>query len=503
VKLNGERVQKVLVPVAIKERKELPLEVTLTDEKKKAIFAEKRRVLVPPMMVMSPMIPTHWAIEDGAVRVAGDVDLALTKEQREGAKLEVRLGDTSQDLLTSWTNSEPLEEGFNRFDLRAENVPVGEYVVAATLVSGGKKIAEAKQPLVVIRREQSHVVLNSNGFLEYRGEAIFPLGIFNGPAKVKEMGEAGFTVNHAYNAANVEPGERPHDEEAKAFLDETEKNGMKALFLIPRGLAFSGDWEGFRRRIRMFKNHPALLAWDEEEGIARGDMDMKALATMRRIIREEDPYHPFMVGDSRDVITEVKDRSNFFPLKYMDLGMWWWYPIPAGAARENMLEGDEFTKASELTPPSFLTLRNTNKPLWVGVQSYAKPNKTGRYPTAEEYRAQAYLSIIHGAKGLMWYGGSVDGGIYLDAKAGHWEELKKLVRELRDRSDVFMAPPAEGTTVMPKEAPVSVLVKKVGERKMVMAVNRGTKELDVVIRSSGREFRRHFKAYETYMEEWK
>ncbi len=281
----------------------------------------------------------------------------------------------------------------------------------------------------------SRVTVNSNGYLVYRGKPIFPLGIFNGPAKVRQMGEAGFTVNHAYNACNVAPGERPDDEAAKQFLDDTEKNGMMALFLIPRGLAFSGDWEGFRRRIRMFKNHPALLAWDEEEGLARGDMDMKALATMREILREEDPNHPFMVGDSRDVITQVKNRSNFFPLRYMDLGMWWWYPIPAGASRENMLEGDEFTCARELTPPSFLTLRNTNKPLWVGVQAYKKPNETGRYPTPDEYRAQAYLSIIYGAKGLMWYGGSVEDGIFLDPKAGHWDYLKKLVRELHGRAE--------------------------------------------------------------------
>jgi hypothetical protein len=503
VTLTGEPLQKVLVPIALSERRELPLEITLLDDKQQKVFTEKRRVLVPLMMVLSPMIPTHWAIEDGAVRVTGDVDLALTKEQRDGAKLEVTLNDGSQDFLTTWTNSAPLDEGFNRFDLRAENVPVGEYVVHAALRKNGATIAEAKQPFVVIHREQSHVVLNQAGYLEYQGNAIFPLGIFNGPAKVKEMGEAGFTVNHAYNAANVEPGERPHDEEAMQFLNETGKNGMKALFLIPRGLAFSGDWEGFRRRIRMFKNHPALLAWDEEEGLARGDMDLKALATMRKIIREEDPYHPFMVGDSRDVITEVKDRANFFPLKLMDLGMWWWYPIPAGASRENMLEGDEFTKAMELTPPSFLTLRNTDKPLWVGIQSYAKPNKTGRYPTPDEYRAQAYISIIHGAKGLMWYGGSVDGGIYLDPKAAHWEDFKKLVRELRDRSDVFMSPNEVPPTAAPKEAPISLAVKRAKDKRVLLAVNRGTKEIDVTITASdGKQLRHHFKPYETYVEEW-
>src|SRR5205814_8078971 len=101
-------------------------------------------------------------------------------------------------------------------------------------------------------------------------------------------------------------------------IDSTARNGMKMLFLIPRGQAFGGDWEGFRHRIRLFKNHPALLAWDEEEGIARGDMKPEALVKMRQIIRDEDPHHPLMVGDSRDIITRVTDRSNFFPLDSMD-----------------------------------------------------------------------------------------------------------------------------------------------------------------------------------------
>jgi hypothetical protein len=47
------------------------------------------------------------------------------------------------------------------------------------------------------------------------------------------MGAAGFTVNHAYNAANVEIGERPDDAQALQFINETQKNGMMALFLIP------------------------------------------------------------------------------------------------------------------------------------------------------------------------------------------------------------------------------------------------------------------------------
>ncbi len=502
VELDGTTSQRVVVPIEIPARKELVLEVSLVEGKD--VFAEKRRVSAPAELILSPAIPTHWAIEDGPARIGGDVDIAITTEQRQKATVSVKLVDPGGKALAQWSANPP-EDGLNPFALRADPLPAGEYNLVAELKSGDE-VHRAKQKFTVIHREESRTVLNQNGYLEYRGKLIFPLGIFNGPAKVVEMGQAGFTINHAYNAANAEPGERPNDEAALRFIDDTQKNGMMALFLIPRGLAFSGDWEGFRRRIRMFRNHPALLAWDEEEGIARGDMDTKALETMRRIIAEEDPNHPFMVGDSRDVITNITDRSKFFPLKHMDLGMWWWYPIPAGAGKENMLEGDEYTKAMELTPPSFLTLRNTDKPLWVGVQSYKKPTSFGRYPTPEEYRAQAYIAIIHGTKGLMWYGGSVEGGIFLDPKEGKWEELKKLVRELRESSDVFMGETMETPKLEPASAPVSVAIKRSGNRLVLMAVNRGVSEVDVLFSSpvfgESRNHQHHFGKYETHVYEW-
>src|SRR5207248_11581021 len=120
-----------------------------------------------------------------------------------------------------------LKDGFNHFTLRPEPLPLGEYVIQSRISPGDLK---RQQTFTVIHREQSRVVLNSNGYLEHQGKPIFPLGIFNGTAKVVEMGKAGFTVQHAYNAANAEPGERPPDEEARQFIDEAQHNGMMALF---------------------------------------------------------------------------------------------------------------------------------------------------------------------------------------------------------------------------------------------------------------------------------
>jgi hypothetical protein len=183
---------------------------------------------------------------------------------------------------------------------------------------------------------------------------------------------------------------------------------MMALLLIPRGLAFGGDWENFRRRIRMFRNHPALLAWDEEEGLARGDMSMAALVKMRQIIKEEDPHHPFMVGDSRDVINKVKDRSELLPAGAHGSGMWWWYPIPPGGAQGDALAGEELTKAASARPAQFPHPgENRQSRSWVGSSVVQEAEKLRPILHVERIPRPGLHRGHPRRQGLMWYGGSV------------------------------------------------------------------------------------------------
>jgi hypothetical protein len=81
----------------------------------------------------------------------------------------------------------------------------------------------------------------------------------------------------------------------------------------------------------------------------------------------------------------------------------------------------------------------------------------------------------------MWYGGSVTGGLFSSPDEGHWPELKKIVRELRDNSDFFMAANDTPPALEPSDAPVSVMAKKVGRRKLVVAVNRTAHPVEVTL----------------------
>lgn len=488
--LTGEPTQILPLPIEIQKRGKTAIELALfKSDQQKPFYTHKQDAVVPPAIALDPPIPTHWAVEDGAPKIAGDVWTALKPETQRNGKLTVKLVDSSNKTLATWT-APKIDPEHNTFTLNAPALPEGKYTVVAEVQPPTGQPLTHEQPFTIIPRRLARVTINSDGYCVYDQKPIFPMGIFNS-GKPQEEAEAGFTVTHAYNATRVFKGVRPDDQAALEFLNRTEKAGMKACFMVPLAFAQDGDWNAFRRRIRMFKNHPALLCWDEEEGLARGDWKMDTLQKVYQILKEEDPNHPFMVGDARDVIFRVKDRSNFFPLQYMDMGMWWWYPIPMSKKKTiDALEGEE-VQGTELTPPTFLTQAKTDKPIWVGVQSYKKgaeekmKAKQGRFPTPTEYRAQAYIAVAAGGKGLMWYGGYVTGGILAgkNRDEGHWKELKQLVTELHSLSDEFMSPSLDKPTISPAKAPISVAIKKSPKRTILIAVNRSEDPLDIQLSS--------------------
>src|SRR5205823_1818130 len=118
--------------------------------------------------------------------------------------------------------------------------------------------------------------------------------------------------------------------------------------------------------------------WGSEERVARGEAPLANVAALYRLMRELDPDHPLVLGDTRDVIGKFqKDRRNFFPDDCMDAGIWWWYPIPLHAPDANGLDGRE-ANTGLLQPPSWLVGTLSKKPLWIAIQSYQQPRKDAR-----------------------------------------------------------------------------------------------------------------------------
>jgi hypothetical protein len=441
-------------------------------------FTATRDVKVPDALVMEPILPCYSCIEDSGTTIQARVWVHQPQDARSSMQLVAKLHrvgrDKAEQAVATTTHSASLENILELTVGELAKLGKGDYELQVQLVRGQQVLASGVQDWHVISREQAHVTMGPDGWLRVAGKKSLPMGLYDGD-DFPELAQAGLNVTQNFDVGHVRRGFLPDNVRMKRMLDEGMRVGMKHLFLVSHGPGCRLLDEEYLRRLQMFKNHPGVLAWYEEEGVARGDVPLSFLSDLHTTVKKLAPEHPLVIGDTRDVIMKMGDRSNFFPVEYMDAGIWWWYPFPIRkGGRPGAYEGEEIGDHLELVPPSFLTLAKTEKPIWVVLQSYKKGN--GRFPTEAEYRAQPYISIIHGAKGLFWYTGSYTGGVQVNREEGHYDYLRKLWRELREMEPVFTAPDARDKVSIETAGQfMEYRLKDTGDAQVLLAVNRDDK----------------------------
>ena len=347
------------------------------------------------------------------------------------------------------------------------------------------------------RAENSRVQVLSDGFLSINLQPHFVIGLYQA-GRYDEMSQAGFSGTHNYSFSTGEADEPINSTDArlKVALDRNAANGLRMMVELPRKAVEKGKWDQVRHRIEAFRNHPGLLCWGSEERVARGLTSVTNMVRLYRLVHELDPNHPLVLGDTKDVIKKLqKDRRDFFPDQAMDIGIWWWYPIPLKDKDGN---GLETRSRVQLEPPSWLTTTWSQRPLWIAIQSYQHPSKDGRFPTPAEYRCMAYLSIINGVKGIWFYTGSGQkdyqgkpAGILNKPVEGRWDYVKSLAHELREFSPVIMAPkPLGSATVSPANGAIEFTLREVGNTNYLIAANKSPQAQTVTFRGTVLQERR-------------
>jgi len=479
IRLNGSPVQKAKVNLDVpKPGENTSLRVGLSSMDTKELLAELKSdgIYVLNAVEIEPLVPTHFCIEDGKPTVTARVWNNFTSGSFDS--LVVALVDPSGNTLAKKTFDHPKPD-CQDVTLSSDKAVLGDYSVAASVVRKNLSVTSS-QPWHIIHRSQARVTINAQGFPVADGKPIFPLGTFNS-GRYDLMVKTGFTVTHAWNRMYLGPqGTQTENQQALNYLNQTAEAGMKAIGFLHVAYMEREDWDGLRRRIRMFRNHPALLAWDSEEGVARGEVPFARLEKLSKIVKEEDPNHPFVLADSYDVVDKV-DRSKFFRSDLMNMGMWWYYPIPLKASgSSSALLGREADDGLTLNPPSFMV--STNKPLWVGMQAYVPDVPGGRLPTEAEFRCLAYIAVVNGAKGLLYYMGGSAGQMKGCGGDRPWGYLQTLVPEIHSLIPVLITPTApEKVGVMPAERPVSTLLKALDGHYTLIVVNRGNTPCDLTI----------------------
>ena len=94
-------------------------------------------------------------------------------------------------------------------------------------------------------------------------------------------------------------------------------------------------------------------------------------------------------------------------------------------------------------------------------------------PNYSELRFMAYDTIIHGARGILYWGSA-----YIEKDSVLWKDLMMVVRELADQQPVLAAPDADlaldfsyGPNMMSLDYGVHALPKRVGDSTWLLVVN--------------------------------
>ena len=439
-----------------------------------------------PPLTLYPACPCYHiaGAENGRTRV--DCGIAVPRTARSGLRLVLDLAHAGGNTIqTAAVDASKADIVGGELSVPVQQ-PASFKITARLMDRTGKQLAKAETDVDVIARDESRVELGPDGFLRIKGQPNFPIGMYSA-GHFEEMGKAGFTATHSYAITTGEANDpiNPTDVRLKQLLDNTASNGMRMMVELPRKAIEKGQWQQVRRRIETFQHHPGLLCWGSEERVARGATRLTNIVTLYHLVHELDPDHPLVLGDTKDVIQKFKDdRRDFFPDQAMDIGIWWWYPIPLKEPDGNGLDGREKSNGSLLlTPPKWLTTTISKKPLWIAIQAYEHKNKEGRYPTPEEYRCMAYLSVINGVKGLFFYTGSGQkdfegkpAGLLNKLSESHWDYVQKLARELREMSPVFTAPPSKSKFIVtPANPPLEFTTREWEGKTYLLAANTSTR----------------------------
>lgn len=455
--------------------------ISLVDASGKSLRSIDGKFHTEKPLVLFPADPCYQIVGEGDGSTRVDARLNMNPAQFAGLQLGVKVSDSAGKQIDQATANFS-QEGRGGVICHLQVQTLGVFSVTARLLDRtGHEITSADTDVHVVTAGESRVATRPDGFLDVAGKPSFPIGMYS-CGRYEEMGKAGFTATHEYGTTTGEADDpiNPTDPHLKELLDRSWANGMRMMVELPRKAIEQAKWQQVRRRIETFRHHPGVLCWGSEERVARGTAPLANTIALYKLVHELDPDHPLVLGDTRDVIQKLQvDRRDFFPDAAMDVGIWWWYPIPLKTGEANALEGSDKT-AGLLEPPGWLTTTHSKKPLWIAIQSYQKPAKGARFPTPAEYRSQAYLSIINGVKGLFFYTGSGQrdyfgkgSGLLNKPEEGHWDYVKQLVGELREFTPVIMAPKSSAKIVMsPDTAPVEFTTRELDGKPYLIAANK-------------------------------
>ena len=339
------------------------------------------------------------------------------------------------------------------------------------------------------------------GALLVDGRRVFPIVLSNGPPPGAKdpSGNDGLAVVAAGGASFIRVG-RPDwsleslDQQIAAelpVLDAAAERGLHCWLqlgnvpdLPERAPAATGQL--LTSLVGQLKDHPALGAWKGIDEPANPNRSSRVpavrLERAYRKLKLVDPDHPVVITQAPvGTLAQLEPYRPAFDITGADI-----YPVsyPPGkhAGRGNRDIGVVGTVTEKMVraaggKPVWMTLQVA----WSGViPSQQHPDNVPRFPTLRQERFMAYQAIVHGARGLSFFGAHLTQiARPADAQLGwnwtFWDQvLQPLLGELTSDTiaPALIAPTAE-RAVKTRTAGVELVTRQDAKFVYVIAVRRG------------------------------
>ncbi len=326
----------------------------------------------------------------------------------------------------------------------ARKVPV--YTLGLLLALGAAVLAPAAQ-----------VKVGPNNVILVDGKPTFPIGFTGGPPP----GSKTPTGEDAYQELKSNgtvfqrvgpPMRQKWDAQSEAELDRvlaaSAKAGILNAIWIHTLLAIGPHQEHkaeeLRRVVEKYRNNPAVGFWKAADEPFWGKESVDKVQRYADIVRQLDPNHPVWLNFApRGTTAQLRPYYPTYDIASLDV-----YPIGYPPGRHSLRANKNLSMVSDYAH-EMAQVTEGKKPFmmvlqicWSGV---AKPGRTLRFPTFAQERYMTYASIINGARGLNFFGGSIKQCMDArDRELGwnwrfYYRVLKPVLDELNPSGPLFPA----------------------------------------------------------------
>ncbi len=304
--------------------------------------------------------------------------------------------------------------------------------------------------------------LDDDGMLVINGQRRFILGCYHNPENAAIL--QGMARN-GINLVNCKP--------EPAALDQAQQAGLYGWINLGNDLDLSEN-SAVRQTnlislITRCKTHPALAVWEApdeavwnlsypelEKKIRQPNMTEKKLDSLlhgyeqavRKLasgfrqgiahVKELDPFRPLWFNHApRNGLKQLEPFSALADIIGCDI-----YPVRVGHNGHSDLA--EITLSSVGAYTDLMQASGPGKPAWMVLQAFSweqlleqKPERFDPqgFPSYAETRFMAYVAILHGAKGLLWWG-----SFNSSPQAAFWRAILAVTREIADLEPFLTSP---------------------------------------------------------------